>query len=286
MKEIAITMINMVYGSALNQNIATIFDPMGWLIDYGDFIEGVYNIIAILGLYILIYNFLMDVMNKVSVDHGTQEAFIKSLIKLFVSMMIVQNGYTIFSTIITVGGLLLNAINNALANGLYGELVEGVSTLGTATASKDFGLIGNIGAVTALFMPFVATIIIMGMILLSICSIPVEMCVLMIFAPIPLGDCYNGMSSSAMKYLRRFISLILQMSVIIIVIACYPILVDFMKDGLGLIGFGWISSAADMKLDTLSWVANPVNWLSFVIVKVALLGAIKKSGQLADAICA
>lgn len=286
MKEIAITMINMVYGSALNQNIATIFDPMGWLINYGDFIEGVYNIIAILGLYILIYNFLMDVMNKVSVDHGTQEAFIKSLIKLFVSMMIVQNGYTIFSTIITVGGLLLNAINNALANGLYGELVEGVSTLGTATASKDFGLIGNIGAATALFMPFVATIIIMGMILLSICSIPVEMCVLMIFAPIPLGDCYNGMSSSAMKYLRRFISLILQMSVIIIVIACYPILVDFMEEGLGLIGFGWVSSASDMKLDTLSWVVNPVNWLSFVIVKVALLGAIKKSGQLADAICA
>lgn len=182
-----------------------------------DYAEKAYNSLMSIGASIALLFFLLEVMDKTTREMMTLEQFIIFFIKLIVALFVLNNGFKIIESFLT--------INRDICDYLEPTKIVGVSTGGDETTYNKIcedikipvaGQLFAIGAILKMLIPYLGTLL-ASMYITFICwGRFFEIGVRTAFAPIGMVDVVTeGFKFSNLKYFKKLIAVIFQGAIIL-----------------------------------------------------------------------
>lgn len=182
-----------------------------------DYAEKAYNSLMSIGASIALLFFLLEVLDKTTREMMTLEQFIIFFIKLIVALFILNNGFKIIESFLT--------INKEICDYLEPTKIAGISTGGDKTTYDKIcqdikipiaGQLFAIGAILKMLIPYLGTLL-ASMYITFICwGRFFEIGVRTAFAPIGMVDIITeGFKFSNLKYFKKLIAVIFQGAIIL-----------------------------------------------------------------------
>ena len=201
-------MLNVIFSSWLNTILKALTAHTAVISDICDKTKGV--MIPIASVFVCIY-FMIEVIDKLTSERFNAEVFIKMLMKLVFSVIIVSNASAWAIKIMNFG------TDFALA--VVGEF-KAETVIKLKESFFDSGGIGNIfnqlGLIVSLLLPFIAAFIIKIAVYFICYGRTIEMGVRSAFAPIGCADLMTGgANSNGVRYLKSLFAVALQGAVMI-----------------------------------------------------------------------
>ena len=209
-------------------------------------VETVYNALRVIGQILVVIHFSMEMLDIYAEDKLTPESFIRTLIKLVVSLLIINNGFQIMEVFV------------GLANVIFTRLQAGVAS-SIAANNCNFerlaqaNLFGRLGEMFKLVVPY-AFIALALMIMQFFCYLRLlDIIVKTLFAPIGMSDLgFKGTNGTGWRYLKKLMASALQGAVMLAILYIQSIL------------------------------AQSANWIEMVILYFAMIAAFRKAQSLAN----
>jgi len=201
-------MLNVIFSGWLNTILKALTAHTAVISDICDKTKGV--MIPIASVFVCIY-FMIEVIDKSTSERFNAEVFIKMLMKLVFSVIIVSNASAWAIKIMNFG------TDFALA--VVGEF-KAETVIKLKESFFDSGGIGNIfnqlGLIVSLLLPFIAAFIIKIAVYFICYGRTIEMGVRSAFAPIGCADLMTGgANSNGVRYLKSLFAVALQGAVMI-----------------------------------------------------------------------
>ena len=201
-------MLNVIFSGWLNTILKALTAHTAAISDICDKTKGV--MIPIASVFVCIY-FMIEVIDKLTSERFNAEVFIKMLMKLVFSVIIVSNASAWAIKIMNFG------TDFALA--VVGEF-KAETVIKLKESFFDSGGIGNIfnqlGLIVSLLLPFIAAFIIKIAVYFICYGRTIEMGVRSAFAPIGCADLMTGgANSNGVRYLKSLFAVALQGAVMI-----------------------------------------------------------------------
>lgn len=166
-----------------------------------------YNSIKVIGCMLVVVYFLLEIIEASTRESFTIEHLIKTTIKLFIALLVIQNGLEILKLAVEFGNGLVDKIapSDPEATGAPDIL------LAYYNEYKEAAWYETIGSMAQMLIPYLGFLISYIIILLMVYSRYIDIAVRAIFAPIGMANIYEGgLNSSGMKYLKKFLAAALQ----------------------------------------------------------------------------
>lgn len=173
------------------------------------------DIVSPVGEALIVLFFLIELIDKTTKDNFSVEHFFKLMLKVVIAKFLIENGWDILTGCINVGSNLAGAITSDPKG-----LTSKSKVLDQyAKEIQETNTIGNLGMIIQWFLPWVFAWI-SKMICIVICwGRMIELGVRAVTAPISMADIFqDGTHSGGFRYLRKFLGVCLQATVIMIVI--------------------------------------------------------------------
>lgn len=206
----------MIFSSSYSSSIA---DTMGTI---SDFLK------PIAGVIVCMY-FLMNLIDKATTDNFSSDQFIKMLLKLAFSIIIIEN-ITDWSVRIMDFGI---AFTNGIASSISG--ISDLSTLDMQNIVENMGFWSKLGGMAILLIPWAISLLVRLGIYFLVYGRAIEIGVRAIFSPIGCSDLMNGgVNSNGFKYIKKMLAVSIQGGVMLIVVICSSLLTrDVFANDLG-----------------------------------------------------
>lgn len=166
-------------------------------------VQSVWDTVAPLGLAICIFYFLLD-LNRILLQEGSQitmKSFGNPLLKLGCGFAFIQYGDDILVDVMSYGGSLVS------------WMAEGMTTGGSSTFLEEmheivngFNFWGLIGLMISAFALWVVSLIVGLVIDFKMMILKYEIMFRVAFAPIALGDIFEGKQSHALRYIKKILA--------------------------------------------------------------------------------
>ncbi len=162
-------------------------------------VDDFYQVIEPVGLALVITFFFLELLDSATKDNFTVEHFARSLIKLVITTIVIENSVSIFNTMMYIGYALANSIKLVDDYNITPDNI--VNSLGGGTLFADIILI------LQLFIPWFISLIIRVGIIFACVGRALDMLIKCAFAPIGLSDMFTeGLRSSGVRYLKNFLA--------------------------------------------------------------------------------
>lgn len=208
----------------------------------GDFVQNVYtNFMVPVALSLLIIYFCISIMEKTTNEQFTYEQLFLLLAKLVIGIFVIDKGYEILTELYNAGIDIFNKFIAFAADPDYGikpgssQFEKHLPALWEALTGvdwndgKELGFIDNIktllGGGLAILLAYGITLIVKGIVYVVAFLRIFEIYVRMMFAPIAFADFfYNGLNSAGFRFLKNFLAVSLQITVIYGSLLMYSVL--------------------------------------------------------------
>ncbi len=203
--ELIIEVLEETINNVINKNLKDVLK-----LSAGEFgvANTIYDIILPLALILLAIYFLVELLEKSTSQNFNAEQMISLLIKLAIGVIIVQHIDVVIVAICNITNGILTAINETTTDFLGSLSIETRMN----GAQSFFAIVANF------IMFFVAYIIAVAMnvlILFHVISVKFEIVARAAFAPLGVADVMSGMNSGAIRYIKSFLSVSLQLVIIL-----------------------------------------------------------------------
>ena len=181
--------------------------------------QTIYKNFAQLGMMLLLVYFLIN-MNKTMLMQGNDFGF-KTMYVPFFKLAI---GYAVIWKGGTIIGTFLGMYNGIIGWATVGNGSNEEQTLYSGVYQTFHDALADMGILETLPLVIITVIVMLTSALASLImcyqavSIKLEMLLRAIFAPVSLGDIFNGENSNAIRYLKKMIALILSGAGIILIV--------------------------------------------------------------------
>lgn len=216
----------------------------------------------IASVLICIY-FIIELMEKITNDNFNTDQFIKLLIKLVFSIVVVDNASAIAENISKFGTAFISAISSA----------DLTSKPFTVTEVNGLGIIDLIAMIVVMVIPFFVSLVIRLAAWFMIFSYIIEIQVRSALAPLGFADLISGGSNSnGFKYLKKLIALALQGGIMLIIMTCSA----------QLIGTSLLDDGATLEFELANLIPTIGNIFKIMAVQVAMLGLMGSAKTIAN----
>lgn len=176
-------------------------------------------VVPIASVMVAIY-FTLALIDKVSSDNFNTDQFIKLLIKLVVSIGIIDNADALSGHIMKFGTLFTGAITEHVTDKAL-ELIK----------FEDLNVIQGFVLLLVMILPFIASLLVMIVGYFMIFAYKLEFSIRCALAPIGFADFVtNGTNSNGMRYLKSLIGMSMQGGIMILVLGASAILTEGIVD--------------------------------------------------------
>ena len=191
---------------------------------------------------VLIY-FLVNIIEKVTQQNFDLEYVIKSLLKLFVGLYLIQNGLSLMTTIYSLSFSFLNeVVSNSISQG---ELQITAQTAFKQLTGEEWNQTASWGFIKSfnhtwdyitIFIPWLG-IMVLKIVVRFVCYTRlIEFYIKTATAPIALSDFFTeGMHSNGWKFIKGYIAIALQAGVIMLA----TVIFNALSAGIYTSGEGW-----------------------------------------------
>lgn len=222
------------------------------------------NVFMPVAVGLLIFFFMLELLNKQTEQNFTIEQFFKLLAKMVVTMFIIKNGFAIFTQILNMGyGLIKLATDNI-------GVVDPTDTSQNVEIFRsyiaDMSMIPLLLVACMMIFPaiFALIIYVLGF---TICITRIyTMAIMASGLPLAIVDTYNGMSSHGYRFIKSFIAVCFQGVVMIIILYLSNIL------------------SVTITFDPITEASGLVDFLKFLmsslVIQLATIAMLQKSLQL------
>lgn len=216
----------------------------------------------IASVLICIY-FIIELMEKITNDNFNTDQFIKLLIKLVFSIVVVDNASAIAENIAEFGTAFISAISNA-------DLAAEEFTVQEVNGA---GIIDLIAMIVVMVIPFFVSLIIRLAAWFMIFSYIIEIQVRSALAPLGFADLISaGSNSNGFKYLKKLIALALQGGIMLIIMTCSA----------QLIGSSLLNDGETLEFTIANLIPTIGNIFKIMAVQVAMLGLMGSAKTIAN----
>lgn len=226
-------------------------------------IDPIWHYFILFGVFLTIVYFIIEINKKWAFEG--QMITIKTIFipfaKLIIAIILMANAANIFGVIAGFNNSFADWSENLSSSFTNSESGQGVGA--TIMNSLDFW--AKVIIMFPIIMAFAVTLICNLVWIYKALLYKVELIVRIAFAPIALADIYSGLSSTAIKYIKGTISLVLYGGCLIML----PKLCIMI--GLGDFLISWNTLVAG-GIDAKSIFDIIVNWLKIIIAPIAAIG--------------
>lgn len=169
-------------------------------------VSAVYEGIIPIGYLLVILYCVIEIIDSATRETLNLEQFIKILIKVFIGVLLISNGLNILSKIAEFGTSLVDALDR-ITDPADSEAAKKM----IYDSCVSLGWLESIFSVLVSFIPFILSILSAIVIMFTVYSRYIEICLRALFAPIGMANIYDGgFNSSGMKYLKKYAACLLQ----------------------------------------------------------------------------
>lgn len=210
MKDILKAMLDAIYGDGIIQDCITAISFKA------DIFTGTINSIGtvvkpVAGVLVCIY-FMIELMNKLTNDNFSSEQFIKMLIKLVFSIIMIEN--------IPQWSIYLMNFSTVFTDAIKGS-IPGIASIDASAIIDKFSFLETLGALALMLLPYAASFVVKIAVTFIGYGRAIEIGLRSAFAPIGCADLVTGgTNSSGFRYIRRMLGIALQGGVMIAVVIC------------------------------------------------------------------
>ncbi len=183
--------------------------------DYAQPLKSGYDIFAVLGNALVILYALVELMNKIQLEQLSPEIIVKWVLQLIAGIVIIMKGFDMFGFLLSIGG---NALQQVAALNLFEkEITE--KALAPASEFVVWGVLKLLCMIIEGAISLIFTIIALIYIYATLLGRAIEIMVRVVFSPIAIADVSShGLHSPGWNYIKKFLGLCLQSSVLLLII--------------------------------------------------------------------
>ena len=209
-------------------------------------VEAVYNALMIIGQILVVIFFSMEMLDIYAEDKLTPESFTRTLMKLVISLLIINNGFKIMEVFVGMANIIFTRLQNGVASSIA------TNNCNFARLAQE-NLFGRLGEMFKLVVPY-AFIAAALMVLQFFCYLRLlDVIVKTLFAPIGMADLgFKGTNGTGWRYLKKLLASALQGAVMLAILYVQSIL------------------------------SQSANWIEMLILYIAMIAAFRKAQSLAN----
>jgi hypothetical protein len=262
------SMVNDIFGSRMVEHADKYLNVTNGNIYSGAFakVQLFYNAALPVGLALVVTFFFLELIDSATKDNFTVEHFARSLIKLVITTIVIENCVDIFNTMMSIGYSLTQEFIGAGSPKDSGLLVNAKDLVNNKLGGG--GLFSNMGLMIKLFIPWVFSLLVQVGVIFACVGRALDLLIKCAFAPIGMADMFTeGLRSSGVRYLRNFLASCLSAVVMIaaIILGC---------------------SISEVALDNNFAMSDIMSVFTVVVFQAATLSLVMKAQSIAKELIA
>lgn len=235
-----------LFGSVVKTLSDSLFAADGKYKEVLKLIEPLYQAVQSVALMLIFIYFMIAVIDKLSGENFTWEQLWRQMALLLVSMYLINHGFDLLELLFDLGMALLSKVAAVIPEGggvLGVESAEALlkefeDSLGLSGVAK---ILKSVIIFVWLLIPWALSWVMGLCVKIILYSRVIEIYVRTVFAPIALADFYQGgLQSAGFRYLRNFLAVAIQGSIILVIAAIYSALFTTVVSSAGLNIFAFL----------------------------------------------
>ena len=198
-------------------------------LDLWNVASSVYDAIKIVGMGFVTLYLLMGLMDKAQTEQFNLEHFFKAMLKYSITLILVNNGFTLFGYILNLGNALLDTLSAAITAGSgtgFKTVLDGYYARAQSNTTFLTGAIDGLSILLELCIPYICMFLSKIVLFVLIYSRLIELFIRAAFMPIGISDMFNGNGNgSGFRYIKKLFGTAFQGSMIIAILSLYQTLI-------------------------------------------------------------
>lgn len=226
-----------------------------------------------LALGMLIIYFLIH-LNKEVLTNGrefTLFTLYAPLLKFGIGAVVIFMGDKIMSAVLSINDAFIDLVGQSISEASTAEMTQLMQFM--HDYMKDLSFLACVGYLPGFLISWLTSILISLVIIYFAVSRTLEILVRVAFAPIALGDVFNGEQSNAIRYIKKVVGLILWGGLMMVVV--------YIGSQLQSMGFNDIigkavSAGSNFSIWDISFIGG---WILFPLATAGLLSGLKQASN-------